>query len=186
MCVLGTVFCVALCGAVCAIVSAMAAPARNGVRVWRGYNGAVLPGPFIDGTNLVVMEHAFPARRTWWQEQLYSLGKLVVLALSFVLDVGNMAYRVTAALTFGVANTTINFLSRCLTHLLACCLRRHTPAGLPYVLEFAARVRVCREVLLHTPVPRQVLSSKRVAADVPPSTRAMRGGGGHVLCSAGV
>ena len=167
MCVLGTVFCVALCGAVCAIVSAMAAPARNGVRVWRGYNGAVLPGPFIDGTNLVVMEHAFPAQRTWWQEQLYFLGKLVVLALSFVLDVGNMAYRVTAALTFGVANTTINFLSRCLTHLLACCLRRHTPAGLPYVLDC---VRVYREVFPHTPVPRQVLSSKRVAAGVPPST----------------
>ena len=167
MCVLGTVFCVALCGAVCAIVSAMAAPARNGVRVWRGYNGAVLPGPFIDGTNLVVMEHAFPAQRTWWQEQLYSLGKLVVLALSLVLDVGNMAYRVSAALTFGVANTTINFLSRCLTHLLACCLRRHTPAGLPYVLDC---VRVYREVFPHTPVPRQVLSSKRVAAGVPPST----------------
>ena len=167
MCVLGTVFCVALCGAVCAIVSAMAAPARNGVRVWRGYNGAVLPGPFIDGTNLVVMEHAFPAQRTWWQEQLYFLGKLVVLALSFVLDVGNMAYRVSAALTFGVANTTINFLSRCLTHLLACCLRRHTPAGLPYVLDC---VRVYREVFPHTPVPRQVLSSKRVAAGVPPST----------------
>ena len=167
MCVLGTVFCVALCGAVCAIVSAMAAPARNGVRVWRGYNGAVLPGPFIDGTNLVVMEHAFPAQRTWWQEQLYFLGKLVVLALSLVLDVGNMAYRVSAALTFGVANTTINFLSRCLTHLLACCLRRHTPAGLPYVLDC---VRVYREVFPHTPVPRQVLSSKRVAAGVPPST----------------